>query len=568
MKSAMRKIRSGETRLELLKGFVRRIVNTATGEVISHSSGMEVMVRTPDELSEPVLLSKVSANPGRSGSELSYRLADPTGKFKGALKISQTDYGFGFHLDVTAPKAIWLVEWKITGLLVDSVIVPALGGQVLDKRMPAGATVSYKYPFWWSAQFVIGQTGKGAILLGSRDPGPDLKMLRVTKANDGFALTLGFEASGPLRSKSLKADWHLECFQGSWKTAVDRHRDWMEKAFHLQPLSGNLFFPEWAKSVNFVLELWGMRKDRPQPHHTFRQMEERLKAWRKVYSPGHTLVYFPGFAEGGIDSHAPDYNPSPLLGGKKEFKRLVDLAHELGYRVMIHTNALALTYSHRLYPTLKEYQVVDVFGRPQGWALDMDGDWLTEPYFAYMNPGAKAWGDVMEGTLGKLIREFSVDAVFLDQTLLAFNVSKGPNFVSGMRSHIARLQRTFPDILFAGEGMHEQVAGVLPMAQIHGIDSITEVHGLEQKSSWRKAHPVSTYLFGKYTRYVAHLLTKHPSNPIFDLQEEAYARLGVIPALCLYDNDQPMDTTKVRKMIRRARRLEFYESEVKSIEKG
>ncbi len=64
----------------------------------------------------------------------------------------------------------------------------------------------------------------------------------------------------------------------------------------------------------------------------------------------------------------------------------------MGYRVMIHTNALAMTFTHRLYPQFRKHQVVDAFGRPQGWGLDIDGDWLVEPYFAYMNPGVPAWG--------------------------------------------------------------------------------------------------------------------------------------------------------------------------------
>jgi len=46
--------------------------------------------------------------------------------------------------------------------------------------------------------------------------------------------------------------------------------------------------------------------------------------------------------------------------------------------------------------------------------------------------------------------------------------------------------------------------------QIHGIDSITEVHGMEGQVAWREVHPVSSYLFGKYTKLTAHLLTKHP----------------------------------------------------------
>jgi hypothetical protein len=124
-----------------------------------------------------------------------------------------------------------------------------------------------------------------------------------------------------------------------------------------------------------------------------------------------------------------------------------------------------------------------------------------------------------------------------------------------MRAHILRLREAFPGTLFAGEGLHEQVVKALPMAQIHGIDSITETHGMEGRVGWRKVHPVSVYLFGRYTRFTAHLLTRHPSHPMFAFQESSYKKLGVIPALCLYTNDQALDGPEVRKMIRRAARL-------------
>ena len=135
--------------------------------------------------------------------------------------------------------------------------------------------------------------------------------------------------------------------------------------------------------------------------------------------------------------------------------------------------------------------------------------------------------------LGALIHEYGLDAVFLDQTLLAFNVSNGPNFVTGMRAHVQRLQEAFPGVLFAGEGLNEQVLPALPFVQIHGIDSIGEVHGMEGERPWRRVHPVSTALFGKFTKFVAHLLTKHPSSAEFERQEDAYAELGVVPALVL-----------------------------------
>jgi hypothetical protein len=214
-----------------------------------------------------------------------------------------------------------------------------------------------------------------------------------------------------------------------------------------------------------------------------------------------------------------------------------------------------MTYTHPRWPAFAEHQVVDAFGQRLGWGNDMDGDWLPEPYFAYINPGAEAWGDLMEETLGRLIRDFDLDAVFLDQTLLAFNVSHGPNFLLGMRRHVERLQRAFPDVLFAGEGLNEQVLPALPFNQIHGIDSIAEIHGMEGKKPWRRVHPVSAAFFGPHTRFVAHLLTKHPSSPVFMAQEAAYATLDVVPSLVLYRKSQGMEGPEVEAMLARARRL-------------
>jgi uncharacterized protein Usg len=285
-------------------------------------------------------------------------------------------------------------------------------------------------------------------------------------------------------------------------------------------------------------------------------MIKRLEEWIKFYDPTKTLLYLPGFAEHGIDSNAPDYNPAKACGGPEEFIKLMDRAHELGFKVMLHTNSLAMTFNHPLYEQYKKHQVIDVFGRRQGWAMDIDGDWLAEEYFAYMNPGASEWNELMKDRIGNLITNYKADAIFLDQTLLAFNVSSGPDFIEGMRNYIKFLQKSFPGVLFAGEGLHEQVLSVLPFAQIHGLDSIADVHGLEGRNKWKKVHPVSTYLFSRYSRFTAHLLTKHPDHPMFKFQESAYKELNVIPALCLYDNGQKMDLVEVHSMIRRAKAME------------
>ena len=96
----------------------------------------------------------------------------------------------------------------------------------------------------------------------------------------------------------------------------------------------------------------------PEPRHTFVDMIDRIRAFAALHPPEETLLYLVGCTEHGIDSNAPDYNPAPKCGGREGFARLLDAAHDQGYRVMIHTNVLAMAYSNPLYETFKQYQVV------------------------------------------------------------------------------------------------------------------------------------------------------------------------------------------------------------------
>lgn len=538
---------------------IEEILHRPSDTVVCAGSEQHFLVRLPLRPSDPIFLTEPSQVECTSDS-VSFRLSDVTGDYVCDVCIAAGGAGLTFQANASGPGPVWMLDWMVERLHVDSVIVPGLGGQVLTGEMPGDRRMAYKYPFWWNAQFALAplMSSEGGVFLRTQEAEPRFKLLRVQKGEgreQTFAIGLGFEADGKEMDRLLHAEWFLDGYEDDWRQPVDQYRRWMEQAFALSPAAEHLHYPAWVDDINFVLEVWGMRKDRGRPAHTFDETIGRIETFAKLHPPEQTLLYLAGFAEGGIDSEIPDYNPSLLLGGRPAFKRLVDAAHRLGYRVMIHTNVLGMVHTHRLYDQFKKHQVIDPFGRLQGWGNDLDGDWLAEPYFAYINPGATEWGDLMTSVLGDLIQGFGLDAVFLDQTLLAFNVSRGPNFVSGMRQHIRRLQQAFPTVLFAGEGQHEQTLPELPVAQIHGIDSLFEVHGLDGEKPWRKVHPVSSYLFGKYTKFVAHLLTRHPSNATFARQEDAYAELGVIPALVLYNKSQEIDTPEVHRMLERAREL-------------
>lgn len=510
-----------------------------------------IIIRTHDAVADSVVIDEVSSIENKDGT-VKYFFDEKD--YSAEVKFFISDHKLLANIKAKAPKPIWLIEWELSGFNFEEVLVPALGGQSISKAMPEGRALSYKYPFWWNAQFVVGTTKNGGIILRSEDKSDDLKLLRVKKEDKSFTITYGFEADAPLHSNHLEGEIIIEGFEGDWKNGVDLHKNWMKENFNLINFKEHPHYPEWMNEINFVLELWGARKTM-RSHHTFEQMMDRIRMWKELHNPKETLLYLPGFANNGVDSNAPNYNPSIQCGGSEKFKELVNTAHDLGYKVMIHTNILAMTFCHPKYGGFKKFTTTDPWGRELSWGHDIDGDWLPEPFFAYMNPGYKEWGDLMTNILGEIINEYKLDAVFVDQTLLAFNNDRGPKFIQGMHDHIKRLQEEFPNILFAGEGINERVLPRLPVVQIHGIDSIAEVHGMDDRVQWRTVHPISSYLFGDFTKFKAHLLTKYVDDPMFKLQEESYAKLNVIPSLSLYSYDQEMDTPQTHKMIERAKRL-------------
>ena len=137
-------------------------------------------IRTRDALSDPVFLSEYK-DVQYEGDGISFMLEDKSGDYSARFLITTSQNGIRIVLKVNAPDPVWLIEWKLSGFNFDSVIIPALGGQEISSNMPEGNTLSYKYPFWWNAQFALGMKGNAGLLINSRDDSPALKLLRVGK---------------------------------------------------------------------------------------------------------------------------------------------------------------------------------------------------------------------------------------------------------------------------------------------------------------------------------------------------------------------------------------------------
>jgi len=284
--------------------FIKSITNKLTGEKFCLNGRQTVIIRNPLHISDPYYLFEANTL-STNGNDLQLKFTDDLGN-KAVIKVIPEEDDIRFQINVESKEPVWLAEWRISGFDFEQVIIPALGGQALTRDMIPETTLSYKYPFWWNAQFALGENKNGGMFLHLKDEDPDFKLLRVKRNEGEFELSLGFEANAPITKNTLRAEWFLDSYKGSWKKPVEKHRQWLEQKFKLVPFNEHSHFPRWAEKINFILEPWCMRKDKPEPYHTFDQIKKILKEFARLHNPKETILYLPGFAENGIDSHAPD----------------------------------------------------------------------------------------------------------------------------------------------------------------------------------------------------------------------------------------------------------------------
>ncbi|RPH93498.1 MAG: hypothetical protein EHM72_16265, partial [Calditrichaeota bacterium] len=127
----------------------------------------EIIIRTATAVSDPAVLTLSECEPSRNDSS-TLKFSDREKRCSAELNIDVEQELLHLNLTAHAPEPIWMIEWKIHGLICDEIIVPALGGQLITSEMPEETELSYKYPFWLNAQFIIGMNSGNGFLLHSR----------------------------------------------------------------------------------------------------------------------------------------------------------------------------------------------------------------------------------------------------------------------------------------------------------------------------------------------------------------------------------------------------------------
>jgi hypothetical protein len=438
-----------------------------------------------------------------AGAEAAFRVEQATGD----LIVTQR---------CTSPAAgVWGTSWQIADVPLDhSIIVPGRSGIRLTDDTP-GREHQFDYPVGWEAQLVIVEGPESGFYVWAEDVKGRFKRLVVHRSDTGWRLaliTINFAPFDEL-TECRSVAWRLNVYQGDWRVPARRYRDWAQA--HLRPTPIEQQEPGWVKDIRTMV-IMGMD-------------QEVLEALATRLDPKQTIVYVPAWRKAGYDRDYPTYD--------EPFDRLepfVELAHRLGFRVMLHVNYFGVDPLHPLYEKFEPYQLRDPWGsHEKQWWLWTRAE--PEIRFAYINPALGAWRDYFTGAMVKLCRDYQIDALHLDQTLCLFNdhngLVDGLSTIEGSLALHRQLREALPSVALSGEGLNEITCRYEAFAQRHAW-GLNHVDGTWDRRWLELAHPISSYLLRPYTIINGYLGCAPPTDgQLYAAWNEAYEHWGVIPTL-------------------------------------
>jgi hypothetical protein len=364
------------------------------------------------------------------------------------------------------------LTWGIRGLDLSAgrLIIPAHGGRYADRtNCPPELTLAY--PTEWEAQMAVWEGKQGGFVVYCRDDRAFSKNFRVRRKGEYADIGFETQAEAPFEKAGgiPQMEWRINTYRGDWRTPALGYRNLMN--FYRKPVEakGNR---EWVYDIRTVTLVKSAELD-----------PKLLDALAKKTDPKKTLLYLTDWRQAGFDRNYPDYEP------RDNVRTFIERAHELGFRVMLHAS-LGISPASEDYKRLQRYQVKDAeTQRLMGVRWDSpDGD---PQRYAYINPAAKGYRDLLIYRLRGVVDELQPDALHLQGSGLMWNDGNGPlnkqNLAQGSVALHRALLTTFPDLVLSADGMNEL------------LNPYTWFAERSPSSSPLAPHPISAFLFSNHT---------------------------------------------------------------------
>ena len=367
-------------------------------------------------------------------------------------------------------KSLATIWWTYSNLAIEGseIIIPSSGGISYDASTPI-ETKNFHYPdSTWQAQLIIVQRAVGGFFVRSTDDTFRFKNLTYSRKGDSFHLGFSTQNDAPFDTlTSIKSvEWRLNTYTGGWRVPARQYQDWMEKTFQPKRLSE---MPEWVEQINFWAHA-GQDVDILYMLHALgvdtKQMIYTLPAVDDI----STLT-------------SPDYK---LLDG---YARVVKSAHQLGFRVFIIVGSRHLWQGDVRYETLKKYQMRNP------WTGNGKSSGSDDSFHIFINPALVEYRKFLVEQMKKVYEYCPFDGIGMHATFLMENDLNG--LVDGNRSPQGsillqkELLEALPGVVLLGERSHEATFAHEAFASWKGL-----------ASDHPNSHPISTFIFGPYTRHI------------------------------------------------------------------
>lgn len=279
---------------------------------------------------------------------------------------------------------------------------------------------------------------------------------------EGYKVELIYEQAGWDKSGDVTTcKWRIGT-GSSVEEAVAPHFGHIEKTYGLMKFTNRMDAPDWMKHIGLVLSLHGQHWTGHIMNDYAKQLEILKWASTKI-DPRRVMVFLAGW-DGRYYWDYPVFNVDKRMGGPTGFKQLVTGAKALGYHV------LAMFGSNIANPALPGFEKIanakarDIYGGPINASyVDWDGDRHGDGSMTFMNLAVESWRNHLSSRISSIIKEYGIDAYFLDICGFWENNPDGDMFI-GVQKLVTELARLHPNIPAVAEMQYDAQMGIIPMS--------------------------------------------------------------------------------------------------------
>jgi len=245
--------------------------------------------------------------------------------------------------------------------------------------------------------------------------------------------------------------------------AVAAHMQHVEQAFALQPWESRADVAAWMRTIALVTTLHGMHYTGFIFNDYARQLE--ILRWIATQIPAERVLVFLSAWDGRYYWDYPNYTVPSRMGGETAFRRLIAEARRLGFKMMPMFGANAANRRQPVWPAIAGGATYKIDGDLYNvnW-VDWNNDRHQDGWLTYMNLGADAWRNQLEGRIAEIIERFGIDAYFLDIVGGHVNSTTG-DMHAGTKRLVDNLRSKYPSVACVGEMPYDALHGFIPMYQ-------------------------------------------------------------------------------------------------------